>query len=37
VGEIARSIGATSLALPAFSIDELAGRVAWARRVLAAV
>src|SRR5688572_12107765 len=32
----ARSIGATSIALPAFQIDELPDRVAWARAVLAA-
>jgi hypothetical protein len=36
VGTLARSIGATSLALPAFSIEELPQRVAWARQVLAA-
>lgn len=36
VGELAADLGATSLALPAFSIDEVAGRVAWAREVLAA-
>jgi 5,10-methylenetetrahydromethanopterin reductase len=35
VGALARGIGATSLALPAFSIDELPERVAWARKVLA--
>jgi 5,10-methylenetetrahydromethanopterin reductase len=35
VREVARRIGATSLALPAFSIDELPERVAWARDVLA--
>jgi 5,10-methylenetetrahydromethanopterin reductase len=34
VRSIARRIGATSMALPAFSIDELPERVAWARRVL---
>jgi 5,10-methylenetetrahydromethanopterin reductase len=34
VRAIARGIGATSMALPAFSIDELPERVAWARRVL---
>ncbi|HLZ28327.1 MAG TPA: LLM class flavin-dependent oxidoreductase [Chloroflexota bacterium] len=34
VGEFAAELGATSLALPAFSIDEVAGRVAWAREVL---
>jgi 5,10-methylenetetrahydromethanopterin reductase len=36
VAEIARSIGARSIALPAFSVDELAERVAWARQVLSA-
>jgi 5,10-methylenetetrahydromethanopterin reductase len=36
VASIARRTGATSLALPAFSIDELPERVAWARQVLAA-
>jgi 5,10-methylenetetrahydromethanopterin reductase len=35
VGAIARRIGATSLALPAFSTAELPERVAWARQVLA--
>jgi 5,10-methylenetetrahydromethanopterin reductase len=35
VAAIARQLGATSLALPAFSIDELPKRVAWARQVLA--
>ncbi|HEV7663261.1 MAG TPA: LLM class flavin-dependent oxidoreductase [Chloroflexota bacterium] len=34
VRQIARSLGATSLALPAFSIDEVSERVAWAREVL---
>jgi 5,10-methylenetetrahydromethanopterin reductase len=34
VGELAAELGATSLALPAFSIDEVADRVAWAREVL---
>ena len=34
VRSIARSIGATSIALPAFNIDELPERIAWARRVL---
>jgi hypothetical protein len=29
------SIGATSIAVPAFSIDEVHDRVAWARDVLA--
>jgi hypothetical protein len=36
VGAIARRIGATSMALPAFSIDGLGEQVAWAREVLAA-
>jgi 5,10-methylenetetrahydromethanopterin reductase len=35
VAAIARGIGATSIALPAFSIDEVGDRVAWAREVLA--
>ncbi len=35
VGGIALDIGATSLALPAFSIEELPERVSWARQVLA--
>lgn len=35
MGALARQLGATSLALPAFNIDELAERVAWARQVLA--
>jgi 5,10-methylenetetrahydromethanopterin reductase len=35
VGEHAAQIGATSLALPAFSVEEVADRVAWARAVLA--
>jgi 5,10-methylenetetrahydromethanopterin reductase len=34
VGATARRIGATSLAIPAFSIDEVGDRVAWARSVL---
>jgi len=34
VGELAAQIGATSLALPAFSVDEVGERVAWARAVL---
>lgn len=34
VGKLASQIGATSLALPAFSVDEVADRVAWARAVL---
>jgi len=33
--ETARRIGAESIALPAFAIDELPERVAWAREVLA--
>jgi hypothetical protein len=37
VGELAASIGATALALPAFSVDEVADRVAWARAVLSHV
>ncbi|HTN78037.1 MAG TPA: LLM class flavin-dependent oxidoreductase [Acidimicrobiales bacterium] len=36
LGARARSIGATDLAVPAFSIDSVADRVAWARAVLAA-
>jgi alkanesulfonate monooxygenase SsuD/methylene tetrahydromethanopterin reductase-like flavin-dependent oxidoreductase (luciferase family) len=35
VGAVAHRIGATSLALPAFSIAELPERIAWARQVLA--
>lgn len=35
VGEQAALLGATSLALPAFSVAEVADRVAWARAVLA--
>jgi hypothetical protein len=35
VAERAMSIGATSIAVPAFSIDEVHDRVAWARDVLA--
>ncbi len=35
VGAVARSIGAKSMALPAFSIEELPERVAWAKQVLA--
>jgi hypothetical protein len=31
----AADLGATSVAIPAFSIDEVAARVAWARKVLA--
>jgi alkanesulfonate monooxygenase SsuD/methylene tetrahydromethanopterin reductase-like flavin-dependent oxidoreductase (luciferase family) len=34
VGSLAAQVGASSLALPAFSIDEVAERVAWAREVL---
>jgi 5,10-methylenetetrahydromethanopterin reductase len=34
VGVLARSLGAGSIALPAFSIDEVGERVAWARAVL---
>jgi 5,10-methylenetetrahydromethanopterin reductase len=37
VGELAASIGATALALPAFSVDEVTDRVAWARAVLSFV
>ena len=36
VGARARQIGATSIALPAFAIEELPERVRWARAVLAA-
>jgi hypothetical protein len=35
VGVLARKLGAASLAVPAFSIDEVGQRVAWAREVLA--
>jgi alkanesulfonate monooxygenase SsuD/methylene tetrahydromethanopterin reductase-like flavin-dependent oxidoreductase (luciferase family) len=35
IARLAASIGATSLAIPAFSIDEVSDRVAWAREVLA--
>jgi 5,10-methylenetetrahydromethanopterin reductase len=35
MGAVARRVGATSLALPAFNIEELPERVAWARQVLA--
>jgi hypothetical protein len=35
VGEIAASIGAASIAVPAFSIKEVEDRVTWARDVLA--
>jgi alkanesulfonate monooxygenase SsuD/methylene tetrahydromethanopterin reductase-like flavin-dependent oxidoreductase (luciferase family) len=35
VGLIAQKIGATSMALPAFTLDGLTERVAWARDVLA--
>ena len=34
VGQVARDLGATSLAVPAFDTDEVAGRVAWAHEVL---
>jgi alkanesulfonate monooxygenase SsuD/methylene tetrahydromethanopterin reductase-like flavin-dependent oxidoreductase (luciferase family) len=34
VGELAAELGATSLALPAFSVEEVGERVAWARAVL---
>jgi alkanesulfonate monooxygenase SsuD/methylene tetrahydromethanopterin reductase-like flavin-dependent oxidoreductase (luciferase family) len=36
VGSLAASVGATSLAVPAFSIDEVEPRVAWAQDVLRA-
>ena len=36
VGQVARAIGATSLAVPAFDTDEVGERVAWAREVLRA-
>jgi alkanesulfonate monooxygenase SsuD/methylene tetrahydromethanopterin reductase-like flavin-dependent oxidoreductase (luciferase family) len=36
VGALARNLGAASLAVPAFSIDEVGQHVAWARRALAA-
>lgn len=36
VGSIARSISATSLAVPAFSLDEVGDRVAWAHNVVSA-
>ncbi len=36
IGMHAADLGATSLAVPAFSIDEVGARVAWARQVLAA-
>lgn len=35
LGDVAASAGATSIAIPAFSIDEVKERVAWARDVLA--
>jgi 5,10-methylenetetrahydromethanopterin reductase len=35
VGAQARAIGATSIAVPAFSIEDVGDRVAWARGVLA--
>jgi alkanesulfonate monooxygenase SsuD/methylene tetrahydromethanopterin reductase-like flavin-dependent oxidoreductase (luciferase family) len=34
VGAVAREVGATSLAIPAFSIHEVAERVAWARQIV---
>jgi alkanesulfonate monooxygenase SsuD/methylene tetrahydromethanopterin reductase-like flavin-dependent oxidoreductase (luciferase family) len=34
VGAIATQLGATSIAIPAFAIDEIPTRVAWARAVL---
>jgi hypothetical protein len=34
VGGVAKKLGAASLAVPAFSVDEVAERVAWARQVL---
>jgi alkanesulfonate monooxygenase SsuD/methylene tetrahydromethanopterin reductase-like flavin-dependent oxidoreductase (luciferase family) len=34
VGKLAGQLGATALALPAFSVEEVAERVAWARAVL---
>lgn len=37
VAQFARRIGATSLAIPAFSIEEVELRVGWARDVLASV
>ena len=36
LGARARSIGATDMAVPAFSIESVPDRVAWARSVLAA-
>ncbi|HEX8967129.1 MAG TPA: LLM class flavin-dependent oxidoreductase [Chloroflexota bacterium] len=36
VGAVAATLGATSMAVPAFALDDLAERVAWAREVLAA-
>lgn len=35
IGAHAADLGATSLAVPAFTIDEVGSRVQWARRVLA--
>ena len=35
IGAEAATLGATSLAIPAFSITEVADRVTWARAVLA--
>jgi hypothetical protein len=37
VARVAASIGATSLAVPAFSIAEVEARVTWARLVLSAI
>lgn len=34
VGQQARALGVTSIALPAFSVDEVGERVSWARAVL---
>ena len=35
IGETARKLGATSIAVPAFAIDDVPERVSWARQVLA--
>jgi 5,10-methylenetetrahydromethanopterin reductase len=35
IGAMARKLGATSIAVPAFAIDEVPERVRWARQVLA--
>jgi hypothetical protein len=35
IGTVAKQLGATSIAVPAFSIEEIQERVAWARKVLA--